>query len=123
MFDANLMLRSTSDGAMVVASSPYTGAAVDYGEADTKPLTYIVRSPAVSGTTPTLDVKLQCSTNGTTGWRDFAFFGRMTAAGFQNVTVRCQERYRRYYATLTGTLADFGAVEIGADVAGANRGY
>jgi len=119
MFDANLMLRSTSDGALNLAASPATGAAVDYGAGDVRPLTYIVRAPAGGGSSPTLDVKLQDSDNGTTGWADFAFFGRMVAAGFQNVTVRSAKRYRRYYATLTGTGADFGAVEIGADIAGA----
>ena len=122
MQDVNLMLRDFSDGAMVVASSPYTGSTVDFGAADTKPLTYILQAKSVGGTTPVLTVKLQCSVNGTTGWRDFASFGPMVADGFENVTVRCQEQYRRIYATITGTTATF-LVSIGPDFAGANRGY
>lgn len=66
----------------------------------------------VSGTTPTLDGKLQGSANGSSGWADItgATFTQVTATGAaQTIAVSASEvpRYIRYVGTIAGTSPSF----------------
>jgi hypothetical protein len=113
-FDTNLMLRSTTDA----LSSTETGATVDFGGADQRDLTYCMVVPgAVSGTAPTLDVKIQESTDGTT-WVDLVVFPQTAVVGKFFRTARGSLRYRRYYAAKDAYASGWGAVKIGVDLAG-----
>jgi len=118
MLDANLILLAS--GHLVVASSPYTGATKDFGAGDQQPLTYILNVTAIAATTtPTLDVKIQESDDDSV-WIDFCAFEQATLAkGAKQyfVTAKANRRYRRYYAVIVGTSADFTA-DIGVDVGG-----
>ena len=118
MLDANLMLRQTSDGDL--DSTPETGAAVDFGSGDTKPMNYLMTVPSMSGTGgPTLTVEIQDSDDGSSGWHTFCTLPPVNSApAFKTRSVRSAKRYRRYVATLTGTTPNFGAVTIGCDPSG-----
>ncbi|MCD4751878.1 MAG: hypothetical protein K8R40_02285 [Anaerolineaceae bacterium] len=106
MRDANLTLRSTGG-----LSSSEDGASVDFGGADKGPITYELYAPQATGTTPTLDVKVQESADGST-WHDFLAFKQITAAGQYFVTGLSNERYRRAVFTLGGTTPNFGVVTL-----------
>ena len=83
---------------------------------------FILSSTAGTGTTPTLDVKLQDSANGTTGWADItgAAFTQVTDAADANeaigVAIDGAERYVRAVVTISGTTPSFtcGVVAVGA---------
>lgn len=75
---------------------------------------------AVSGTSPTLDGKIQDSADGSTGWADVsgAAFTQVTAANnLQSIGVdtRVAKRYIRYVGTIAGTSPSFtfGVVLVG----------
>lgn len=81
-----------------------TGAAVltNYAVSD---IHIKVQSGDVSGTNPTLDVVIQESANGTTGWATIATFTQITAAdSVQNQKIRKSKPYIRHVATLGGTM-------------------
>lgn len=62
---------------------------------------------AASGTLPTLNVILESSPDGVTGWQTFGTFAQMTAAGsIRDVFGPC-DRYVRATATIAGTLPSF----------------
>lgn len=69
----------------------------------------ILTCGTVSGTTPTLDVKVQYSADGSTGWTDItgATFTQLTAAGRQAIRFVSPERYIRIVATIAGTSPSF----------------
>ena len=73
----------------------------------------ILQSAAGTGTTPTLDVKLQDSEDGSTGWADVigAAFAQVTnaAASIQVVKFNASaaKRYIRAVATVGGTTPSF----------------
>jgi hypothetical protein len=123
MLDANLILLAS--GHLVVASSPYTGATKDFGAGDHYPLTYILNVTAIAATTtPTLDVKIQESDDDSV-WVDLCSFEQATLAkGARQYfrTAKANRRYRRYYAVIAGTSADFTA-DIGVDIAGIYTKY
>jgi hypothetical protein len=79
----------------------------------------------MSGTNPTLDVKIQQSPNGSTGWEDLAFFERVTSVpAWKNVTVLTRQPYLRCVFTVGGTGTPvFSGVSVGPDIGGANCGY
>jgi hypothetical protein len=67
---------------------------------------------AVTGTTPTLDGKIQDSTDGSTGWADVSgyTFTQVTASDSQqslNVDTRGVKQYIRYVGTIGGTTPSF----------------
>jgi hypothetical protein len=90
------------------------GVAVDtqgYGEA-----VVILEVGAVSGSAPTLDVKIQESADGSTGWADVSgkTFTQVTAANNSQklkldlkAKVGARERYMRAYADLGGSSPSF----------------
>lgn len=62
---------------------------------------------SVSGTSPTLDVKVQESSDGST-WADLATFGQQTSAGSERVEVSgTVERHLRAMWTVGGTSPEF----------------
>ena len=100
--DANLKILSSA----TKTSSVTNATGVDFDGRDTQPLTYLLIVTAASGTSPTLDVKIQESDDNST-WRDFAAFKQMTTTGQEPVTGKSDARYRRYYATIAGTNPSF----------------
>jgi hypothetical protein len=66
---------------------------------------------AVSGTTPTLDSKIQDSADNSTGWADVAgaTAAQRTATGTDTILIATGEvkRYVRYVGTIAGTTPSF----------------
>ena len=94
-----------------LSSSESSVAGVDVG-VDLVPRTLMVHVPtSPTGTTPTLDVKIQESDNNST-WRDLGVFPQINAAGQYFITLKSNARYRRYVATLGGTTPNFGKTLI-----------
>lgn len=100
--DNNLILRASATSTSSVTNA--TG--VDFSGADLLPTVYRLTVSAASGTSPTLDVKIQDSDDNST-WADLAHFNQMTAVGMDFITVRSNRRYRRYNATIAGTNPSF----------------
>jgi len=116
MQDTNMMLRAAGAGDLLTTT---TGAWIDFGAADVKPLTYIVTCPStVLGTNPTLDVAIQDSDDGTNA-TETATIKQITAKGQYFVTAKFNGRYRRAVCTVGGTATpNFGVTTIGVDLAG-----
>lgn len=79
----------------------------------------IVTCGAASGTTPTLDLKVQYSADGSTGWTDItgATFTQLTAAGREAIRFVSPQRYIRIVATIAGTTPSFtfGVIVVGVE--------
>ncbi len=72
----------------------------------------ILDSAAGTGTTPTMDVKIQDSANGSTGWADIsgATFAQVTTTASQQkigVDLDASRGYIRAVATIAGTTPSF----------------
>lgn len=110
MYDALAKLDSAR-----TESATYTATAVNL-KAGTprRGLTARLRVTGVSGTSPTSDVKVQDSDDGTT-YHDLVAFPRITAAGVFHRTFETPRPYVRLVNTIGGTNPVFtvGAVEIG----------
>lgn len=120
MIDSNLLLFGPSTA--LNDANEGNGTSVDMGP-DLKAQTYMVHVPAVSGTNPTLDVKIQESDNGS-NWRDFLAFPQITAAGQYFVSGRSNARYRRCVTTVGGTdTPSFGNAIIAPVPAGRHANY
>ena len=97
--------------APAASTSTITGAAVDLlGYQGKVKVTQDVG--AVSGTTPTLNGKIQDSADGSTGWADVtgATFTEVTAStNVQSIGVdtRLAKRYIRYVGTIAGTTPSY----------------
>lgn len=102
MFDENAILH---DARSTPITATGNGTGVDMG-VDQVAMTYAAHFTAVTGTTPTLDIKIQESDDNST-WRDFLAFPQMTAAGVQYVTGKSNARYRRVARTAGGTTPSF----------------
>lgn len=95
-----------------VATTSVNGSAVDtkgYNSA-----AVLLEVGAVSGTSPTLNVKIQESTDGSTGWTDIpgAAFTQVTAADNSQILRvegigTSRKRYLRAVATIAGTSPSF----------------
>lgn len=118
--DINSKLTQTAVSAIAARTATVTTSAVDLR---TYKGGFIVEQlvGVVSGTTPTLDGKIQTSADGSTGWADIsgATFTQVTATdsfqklGFvENQTLG----YVRYVGTITGTTPSFtmGVTLLGA---------
>lgn len=86
------------------------GPAIDVGDRIGARLTLAVT--AASGTTPTLDVKLQTRRDASDTWRDLAgtnipAFGQKTAVSSERKTFIGFDRQIRYVATIGGTTPSF----------------
>lgn len=90
------------------------GSAVDMRDYVGK-VAFLLHSEAGSGTTPTQDVKLQDSADGSTDWQDItgATFSQITdaAGAFESIGVLINgaRRYVRAVATIAGTTPSFAA--------------
>ena len=113
--DADYMLRATAAGTLVLADSPETGTGVHVGPGPVQGMIVQVYCPSGAGTTPTLDIVIQeCDTlGGSYTAVPGGTIPQITAAGTYHHHIHWTKRYIRFYATLTGTGADFGAVTIG----------
>lgn len=102
MYDNNAILH---DAQTTPITATGNGTGVDMG-ADLVPVCYAAHFTTVTGTTPTLDIKIQESDDNSS-WRDFLAFPQMTAAGVQYVTGKSNARYRRAVRTAGGTTPSF----------------
>lgn len=82
------------------------GAAVDLGARD-RLLRQTLAVSAASGATPTLDVRLEASADGLTGWRTIGTFARATAAAVEKLSFIAPERYVRVAWTIGGATPSF----------------
>jgi len=91
------------------ATSTVTGTAGDLLAGDSRCFA-IQQVGTVSGTTPTLDGKIQESSDGSTNWTDVsgATFTQVTASSnYQAITFDRTKRYVRYVGTIAGTSPSF----------------
>lgn len=112
MLDANLLI---ADGGTTynLAASPLTESFVDLSGPQVKGLSLLVMVPQAAGSSPTLDISLECSDNGSSkNGRDYEL-PQITAAGIYRITVHQPSRYIRSVSTMTGAGADFGGVVMG----------
>lgn len=116
MFDSKLMYRDASAGALQATATLPANPGLDVGP-DLVPQMHQVHVPQATGTTPTLDIKIQESDDGTT-WRDYVAMPQITAAGEYFITTKSDARYRRMVFTVGGTTPNFGIVEAGPVPAG-----
>jgi hypothetical protein len=116
--DTNLLLRA----AAALSASETARAGVDFGGNDLASMVYKVNVPTVTGTTPTMDIKIQVSNDNST-WVDWMVFPQITVAGEYYLTGISNKRYRRAYIVLAGTTPNFGLTEIAVDVAGRMEKY
>ena len=82
-----------------------TGEVMEMGDLTTLRMTLDVT--AASGTTPTLDVVIQTSPDGTTGWQTLGTFGQKTAVSSERNVFPGADRYVRAVATISGTTPSF----------------
>ena len=114
MFDANYMLiKSTAD-----VTADANGSALDVKWPKEMTQTFKLVAPAVTGTNPTLDVKIQGSNDNGTNYADIISFPQLTAAGVKYV--RCLVPYKTIRAVIDvgGTTPNFGKVLCGIVPAG-----
>lgn len=101
MRDANLVLKAA--GAETTST---TGSFVDFEGPDVQPLTYVVVVTAASGTSPTLDLTIEESADGSNAL-DSVKLKQITAAGVYRVTAKFPGAYRRYKSVFGGTNPSF----------------
>ncbi len=111
---------SLFDAAARTASA--NGSAVDllgYVNPGVKDMLAYLNVGAVSGTTPTLDLKLQESDDGSTGWTDIsgAVFTQATSATSETIKAKVFKRYIRAVATIAGTAPSFTFAVVGLAIA------
>lgn len=82
------------------------GSAVDLGTRD-RLLRQTIAVTAASGSSPLLDVRLEASADGLTGWTPFGSFARATTLGTEKVSFVSPERYVRVAWTVAGTGPSF----------------
>lgn len=112
-FDDKLMLVDST--ANVTATA--TGDAVDFNGEDLYPLTLRVVVPSVSGTSPTLNIEYQESSDNS-NWSAIGSMPEITAAGEYYKRFWGKKRYRRAKMTVAGTSPNFGFVKIGISAGG-----
>lgn len=104
MLDANLVLKTSG-----AETSSTNGTGVNFGNVVVnQPITFVVNITAVSGTTPTLDLKIQGSPDNST-WTTIHQFPQKTAVAYG---LRAQHKgggykYFRYASTIAGTTPSF----------------
>jgi hypothetical protein len=112
MFDVNLALRLASAGAVSANEQTTSTQGVNFGGADRLPLTYVVRVPSVSGTTPTMDLEIrECATQ-TGTYTKRLVFPQITAVGVYYFKAMFKQPWRSRYITVGGTTPNFGATTI-----------
>lgn len=110
MFDVNLALRVTGDGALTADETAPGSYYKDFGGPDRLPLTYVLRVPSAGGTSPTLDAEVrECATSGGT-YTPRLKFPQITVAGVYYAKAIFRQRYRGRYLDTGGTTPNFGTV-------------
>ncbi len=117
MYDANLICRNgPTAGALSGAGTTnlLVGTTGQQGKGPEGGLAMVINVPiAPTGTSPTLDVKIQESPDGSV-WRDLVVFPQITALGkYIREYVNVQD-YTRCVVVLGGTTPAFGNVDIRA---------
>jgi hypothetical protein len=123
MFDSELKLRDdstalTANEQSIVSTVRSSGCAViDLGETPVKGMSVVIVCPtAASGTSPTLDVKIQESDSAASGYKDLVTFDQITGAVTPCRRIRrfaTTKRYIRHYATIGGSnTPDFKLTQI-----------
>lgn len=90
--------------AVVTKTASFDGPAIEVGDRGSACLDLTIS--AASGTTPTLDVTIQTSKDGTT-WRTVAAFAQKTAAGTERKSFPALDRFIRASAVIGGTTPSF----------------
>ncbi len=111
--EANAQLSTLANIAAVTTTT--NGSAVGTVDIGTNYCSALLAVGAVTGTTPTLDVKIQESNDGSTGWTDClggdqnaAAFTRVTAANAaQVISFKAQKAFVRAVLTVGGTTPSF----------------
>ncbi len=91
-------------------TSSGNGSAVDirpYALGEFAPLKVRLSVGASAGTSPTLDVTVQQSADGSTGWSTIGTFTQMTGTGAAEIRVNPTQPYVRVAYTLGGTSPSF----------------
>jgi len=101
MFDANLLFH---DAAALTATG--NSSSLDVKKTDVNGVVVKVVVTAVSGTTPTLDLKVQESDDNST-WKDLVTFDQITSTGRWSRLVQSKRRYLRLARTVGGTTPSF----------------
>lgn len=91
--------------ASAVRTATGQGSALEVGDFHT--VRALLDVTAASGTAPTLDVKLQTSHDGSTGWRDVAAFAQKTAVGTERKAFSGLDKFVRWSWTIGGTGPSF----------------
>lgn len=124
-YDELLRLTGTTNNALETITANGNGAAV-YAGADRLIEAELRVAGAVSGTTPTLDIKFQSSVDGSTSWADIGTaFPQRTASDISGggavpgtgpnrvgLMVPTGRPYIRIVKTVGGTTPSFGAVSV-----------
>jgi hypothetical protein len=99
--------------AVTAAAASANGSAKDISASFPEALALIARVTRMDGATKTVDIKLQGSADGATGWTDVVAAVQFTAVGIQRLLVplfaATQYKYYRSVAAVAGT---FGGGEI-----------
>jgi hypothetical protein len=124
-FDAIGMIRKTSDGNLTVTANlpANPGLLVDsLGIGGTGTSAFVrITVPQATGTTPTADLVIQDSPDGST-WKDRFTFDQITAAGVYRGAFATKQKFVRVKQTIAGTTPNFGAVQIGFETGSEYRG-
>lgn len=117
MLDALLFLRNSADGDLAASeqAEPFEDFELG-GQVHGLVLNVIV--PQALGTSPTLDIKIQSSSDGSNAVGEEFTLPQITAAGVYYITIKSRYRYFRHYSTVGGTSPDFGEVLIYPALAG-----
>jgi len=107
--DTDKTLRAAAIGDL--NANEQAAAWIDCEGADSCALTYVFDIPKAAGTSPTLDVKIQLSSDGGSS-EDEYILPQITEAGIYEMSFKTSYQHRRYYATVGGTSPDFGEVII-----------
>lgn len=110
-FDENQLLRN----AATTATFTGTGIRVRSLPLDGIPIRVVV--PSATGTSPTMDLKVQDSADDST-YNDVFTFRQITAAGVYRARVQTQREYIRLVGTVGGTSPNFGTVKAGLETGG-----
>lgn len=121
-YDSIGMIRKTSDGNLTATANlpANPGLLVDSTGIGVTQFIRVSVTQA-TGTTPTADLVIQDSDNGTT-WTDRYTFDQITAAGVYRGGFVTKKKYVRVKQTIGGTTPNFGAVQIGFDTGSEYKG-
>lgn len=104
-------------GTDLTATATGTGLVID-GTAKHRPTPIRIHVPQASGTTPTLDAKIQESDTLGSGYTDLVTFDQITAAGQYRRAIVSKRKHIRSVLTVGGTSPNFGKVQVYIDSGG-----